>query len=160
MKAISSDANPNFRRWLRLAGGARGVREEGQTLAEGVHLAQAALAAGAAVSAVLLRKGAAHQEIDALLAQLCGLAPAYELAPALFDRIAPVEQGAGLILELPVPAVALPQGACADMVYLDGVQDPGNAGALLRSAAASGVRHVLAGRGTASLWSRSRTRRL
>jgi TrmH family RNA methyltransferase len=39
------------------------------------------------------------------------------------------------------------------MVYLDGVQDPGNVGALIRTAAAAGVRHVLASEGTAALWS-------
>jgi TrmH family RNA methyltransferase len=152
VKAISSDANPAFRRWLRMAGMPRAVREEGQTLAEGLHLAQAALAAGVAVAAFLLRKGAAHPELEALLAQLDTMATGYELAPALYDRIAPVEQGAGLMLVLPLPATALPQAARCDMVYLDGVQDPGNAGALIRSAAAAGVRHVLAGPGTAALW--------
>jgi TrmH family RNA methyltransferase len=151
MKLISSEANPSFRRWLRIAGTPRVVREEGLTLAEGVHLAQAALAAGVPVAAVLLRKGARHGEIDAVMAQLDGVA-AYELSPALYDRIAPVEQGAGLMLALPLPEAQLPQCAQCDIVYLDGVQDPGNAGAVIRSAAAAGVRHVLAGPGTAALW--------
>lgn len=39
------------------------------------------------------------------------------------------------------------------MMYLDGVQDPGNAGTLLRTAAAAGIGDVLAGAATASLWS-------
>ncbi|MFN3565192.1 MAG: TrmH family RNA methyltransferase [Burkholderiaceae bacterium] len=45
-----------------------------------------------------------------------------------------------------------PRDLAADALYLDGVQDPGNVGALLRVAAAAGVRHVLAGPGTAALW--------
>jgi len=151
VKAITSEANPRYRRWLRIAGTPRAVREEGQTLAEGIHLAQAALDAGAAVAAVLLRKGAAHADLDALLAQLSGI-DGYELPAPLYERLAPVEQGAGLMLVLPVADAALPSRAPADMVYLDGIQDPGNAGALLRSAAAAGVRHVLAGPGTAALW--------
>jgi hypothetical protein len=122
MKSITSDANPNFRRWLRIAGAPRVVREEGQTLAEGVHLAQAALAAAVPVAAVLLRKGAAHPELDALLAQLPAAAARFELASALYERIAPVEQGAGLTLVLAVPETAPPQGVRADMVYLDAGQ--------------------------------------
>lgn len=151
MKAIASESNSAFRHWLRLATVPRAVRDAGQTLAEGIHLAQAAMAANIAVESVLLRKGAAHAQIEPLLAQLAGVA-AFELAPSLYDRLSPVENGAGILLLLPVPASPLPVRAGADMVYLDGIQDPGNAGAVLRSAAAAGVGHVLAGPGTAALW--------
>jgi len=37
-------------------------------------------------------------------------------------------------------------------VYLDGIQDPGNAGTLLRTAAAAGIQHVAASTGTVFLW--------
>ena len=151
MKAIASESNPGFRHWLRLATVPRAVREAGQTLAEGIHLAQAALAANIAVEAVIMRKGAAHAELEPLLSQLGGVA-AFELVPALYDRLAPVEHGAGVLLLLPVPAPRAARSTRADMVYLDGIQDPGNAGAVLRCAAAAGVRHVLAGPGTAALW--------
>jgi TrmH family RNA methyltransferase len=152
MKPIVSEANPHFRRWLRIAGAARAVREEACTLAEGLHLAEAALDAAVAVEAVLLRRGSAHAQIDALLERLPREVVRYELSPALYERLAPVEQGAGLILVVPIGGSPLPAAARADMVYLDGVQDPGNVGALLRSAAAAGVQHVLAGPGTAALW--------
>lgn len=152
MKAITSDSNPGFRHWLRLATVPRAVREAGQTLAEGVHLAQAALAAGVPVAAVIVRRGATHPELEDVLVRLPDLT-AYELAPALYDRLSPVDNGAGLLLVLPVPTPAPPAAGRDDMVYLDGIQDPGNAGAILRSAAAAGVRHVLAGTGTAALWS-------
>ena len=152
MKAITSDSNAGFRHWLRLATVPRAAREAGQTLAEGVHLAQAALDAEVPVAAILVRRGAAHPEIDAVLARCPDLTP-YELAPVLYDRLSPVDNGTGLLLVLPVPASPLPSAGHCDMVYLDGIQDPGNAGAILRSAAAAGVRHVLAGAGTAALWS-------
>ena len=152
MKAIRSAANAQFRHWLRIASAPRAVRALGQTLAEGVHLAQSARAAGAAVDAILLRQGTADAQVDEVLAGFDTALPRFELAPALYDRLAPVEQGLGLMLVLPLPRPALPRAATADMLYLDGVQDPGNAGALIRTAAAAGVRHVLAAPGTTALW--------
>jgi TrmH family RNA methyltransferase len=152
VKPIASAANPRFREWLRIAGSARALRESGLTLAEGLHLAQAALEARTPVAGLVLRQGARHTEVEFLQARFDSALPRWELAAPLYERIAPVEQGAGILLLLPVPAPALPRALAADMLYLDGVQDPGNVGALLRSAAAAGVRHVLAGPGTAALW--------
>ncbi|SPE29073.1 conserved hypothetical protein [Burkholderiales bacterium] len=152
MKAIASDANPAFRRWLRIATTPRAARASGQTLAEGIHLAQAAIAATARVDAIVLRRGAAAPQLEALLEQFPPTVARYELAAALYERLAPVEQGAGLLLVLPIPDAPLPRHAGADLVYLDGVQDPGNVGAVIRTAAAAGVGHVLASAGTASLW--------
>jgi TrmH family RNA methyltransferase len=153
VKPIRSDANPQFRAWLRLSAGARELRAQGRTLAEGLHLAQAALAAALPVEAVLVRGGCSHPQVHELVDRVAGHVPRWELAAALYDRIAPVQNGVGLMLVLPLPEARLPQRADADMVYLDGIQEPGNAGALIRTAAAAGVRHVLAAEGTAALWS-------
>ena len=70
----------------------------------------------------------------------------------LYDAISPVEHGAGILAEIAIARPELPSAQAADAVYLDGVQDPGNAGTLLRSAAAAGVTHVAAAPGTSFLW--------
>ena len=160
MIAITSESNPSYRRWLRIATAPRAAREFGQTLAEGLHLAQAAGDAGFPVEAILVRRGAAAQGAVAAMVQDLlrtrgasgGSPPCHEIAPALYDRIAPVERGAGLTLLVPVPRPECPHAADEDLLYLDGVQDPGNAGTLLRTAAAAGIRHVLASANTAGLW--------
>jgi len=159
MKSITSETNANFRRWLRLATQPRAVRSEKQTLAEGMHLAQAALApaaAGATVSAVIVR-AAARGGADGTIAPLVHRAlqsgaAGFELAAALYDRIAPVEHGSGLLLVLDIAPTVLPSSPAADILFLDRIQDPGNAGALLRTAAAAGVGAIVAAPGTASLW--------
>jgi len=153
MKTIVSEANPAFRRWLRIATAPRAARSIGLTLAEGIHLAQAALACAAPIDAIVIRRGSRHPHIETLLDTLSASTPRYELGAALYDRIAPVEKGVGLLLVLPIPDLPLPRRVASDLVYLDGVQDPGNVGALIRTAAAAGVVHVLAAVGTASLWS-------
>lgn len=153
MKSITSAANPAFRAWLRLATQPREARAQGRALAEGVHLAQSAIDAATAIEAVLLRHGTTGAEVARLAeAALSRGAAGYELAAALFDRVSPVEHGAGLIFVVRVPSHPLPTKAHRDMVYLDGVQDPGNAGTLLRTAAAAGIEDVLAGPATAALW--------
>ncbi len=150
-RVLESASNPAFRRWLRLAESPRAVREQGRALAEGLHLAQAAQAAGVGAAAVLLRRGAPAGAWDAAVAGWPGV-PRYELAGPLYDRLSPVEHGTGLMFELVVPQPQLPPHLDEDLLLLDGVQDPGNAGALLRTAAAAGLRVVVAVPGTAALW--------
>jgi TrmH family RNA methyltransferase len=153
VKSIASEANPRFRAWLRLAESPRQVRLAGRTLAEGVHVIEAARAAAHPIEALLVRRGAHGAAGDRLREQLCSAGvDCYELAAALFDRLSPVERSAGLIAVIAVVQRPEPRDLAADALYLDGIQDPGNVGALLRVAAAAGVRHVLAGPGTAALW--------
>ncbi|HRK55979.1 MAG TPA: RNA methyltransferase [Burkholderiaceae bacterium] len=150
MKTITSTANPSFKQWQKLATQPRAIRELGLTLAEGEHVAQAALAAGVVPQAVLWRKGTAIAAFDRLLAQV--QAPHFELHAALFDTLSPVLHGIGLILLLPVSRTGWSNQVVGDTMYLDGIQDPGNAGALLRVAAAAGLKHVWASPGTTALW--------
>lgn len=153
MKSIASEANSRFRAWLRLVESPRQIRLAGRTLAEGIHVIEAAHAAAHPIEALLVRRGAQGDAVEGLQAQLASDGvDCYELSAALFDRLSPVERGAGLIAVIGVAHGPEPRDLGADALYLDGVQDPGNVGALLRVAAAAGVRHVLAGPGTAALW--------
>lgn len=149
MKRITSDANPGYRRWLKLATQPRAVRELGSSIAEGEHLAQAVLAARVPIEAAVLRAGSGN---DALLACLPADVPLFELSAALFDRLGLVERGIGFALVFAVPRESA-GAAAGDLLYLDGVQEPGNVGALLRVAAAAGVTDVWAAIGSAALWS-------
>jgi TrmH family RNA methyltransferase len=153
MRQITSDANPAYRRWLKLATQPRAVREFARTLAEGMHVAQAALAANIRIEGLLVRRGAKGEGVAALVDLIARRgANAFELPPVLFDRLSPVQASVGVMLEIAIPQPRSGTGITEDLVYLDGIQDPGNAGALLRVAAAAGVRWALAAAGTAALW--------
>jgi TrmH family RNA methyltransferase len=71
---------------------------------------------------------------------------------ALFKGVSGLESPAplGALVDLPAPAPIAPE---VDTLVLDRLQDAGNVGSILRSAAAFGVRQVLALKGTAGLWS-------
>jgi TrmH family RNA methyltransferase len=152
---ITSPDNPLVRRLKRLAGSARECRALGRTLIEGAHLLQAAQQSSALLHTLVLRDGGATAEA-LVLAERVRAGPGVKsvvLAPALYDAISPVEHGAGVLAEIEIPRSSLPDRIDEDSIYLDGVQDPGNVGTLLRTAAAAGVRHVLAGPGCAYPWS-------
>ncbi|HAY09490.1 MAG TPA: RNA methyltransferase, partial [Thauera sp.] len=70
----------------------------------------------------------------------------------LFAHVSPVDTPSGILalIDLPAPTGNLPFRA--DVLALDGIQDPGNLGTILRTAAAAGVHHVLLGEGCAQAW--------
>lgn len=155
---IESDANARFKHWKKLCE-PRGVRREGATLLEGIHLFLTLFErfdAGETpdVRAVVRSSGATQEaaQLAERLAERTG-APLFELAQKLYDEISPVENGAGCLCELGIPAADdLSEALDGDVLYLDGVQDAGNAGTLIRTAAAAGFSVVAASKGTAALW--------
>jgi TrmH family RNA methyltransferase len=153
---ITSPDNPVVRRLRKLADSARACRDAGRTLAEGLHVIESALAAGVPILTVATR-GTPSAAVQSLVGRIEAAGPAgfkrVELGAALYDGIAPVEHGAGVLAEIAIPAVDASPLANEDAVYLDAVQDPGNVGTLLRTAAAAGVRRVILGPGSAYAWS-------
>ena len=151
MSALRSRANARVRRWHALAHDGRARRGERRTLLEGVHLLTAYLASGSRpVSILVSETGQGDAEVAALLRQAG--AETTVLADSLFRWVVDVATPAGVAaeIEIPEPAGDAAQGDC---VFLEGIQDAGNVGAILRSAAAFGVRDAVLGGGCADAWS-------
>jgi TrmH family RNA methyltransferase len=148
--SISSADNPSLalvRRALRDPGA---YRRSGALWLEGDHLLRGCLARGWPLQQVLVAESAWAQPVLRSLAQQ---AQRVLLLPdALFRQISTLESPAciGALVERP-PEV--PLRADLPTVLLDRLQDAGNVGSILRSAAALGVRQVVALKGSAALWS-------
>ena len=161
MKAISSRDNPMVKRLHALANSARERRKLGETLLDGAHLLDAALQQQWPLKAVVVSdSGCAQEEIEDLLARCAHDLPRYQLPDALFAHISPVDSPSGVIAIIDLPPepdpARLADGAALSahsLVVLDGVQDPGNLGTILRTAAAAGVTEVLLTPGCAGAWS-------
>lgn len=153
---ITSCANERYRRWKKLSESPRSAKKFGMTLAEGAHLAQVILERQACAYSVILREHGVSAEASALAQQLARLPDVrvFIVADPLYDAVSPVEHGSGLTVEVKINEPARPHRPLAeDALYLDGVQDAGNAGTLIRTALAAGIRHIAAAPGSAGLWS-------
>jgi TrmH family RNA methyltransferase len=148
---ITSRDNPLLVRLRRLAQDAAAYRKLGAVWLEGEHLCSALRARGRpATQAVVAQSAWADTP---RLRELAAWAPRVTVvADAQFKALSTLESPAriGFLIDTPAPEASDPQAAS---VVLDRLQDAGNVGSILRSAAALGVAQVLAIKGTAALWS-------
>ncbi|MBK6973854.1 MAG: RNA methyltransferase [Sterolibacteriaceae bacterium] len=154
MKRISSADNPTVKLLHALATSSRERRKLGQTLLDGAHLVDTWLiGVGPPPLLVVSESGSRRAEIAALLGRAGEGTEIIELSDGLFARVSPVDTPAGIMAVIdipPPPAARLGSGSC---IVLDAIQEPGNLGTLLRTAAAAGIRDVLLGEGCAQAWS-------
>lgn len=150
MKLIQSRDNPFFKSLKRLAESGRERRKTGQTLLDGVHLVEAYEAIFGPVETLIVAESALT---GGEVARFVEARETVVLADSLLRDLGLVETPSGLLAVAPIPAPRAAVDLGNDAVLLDGVQDPGNVGTLLRTAAAAGVKQVLLAPGCASAWS-------
>ncbi len=140
MKEITSATNPLIKLAAKLHR-RRHRQAHGLCLLEGTRLVQDALTIGAAFHTCFITAAAREAQPD-LAAQLQQACPLYLVPPALLDKISETVSPQSIAAVVPIPDLRLPSAAALTLI-LDGVQDPGNAGTLLRTAAAAGADQVL-----------------
>ena len=162
---ITSKENPLFKE-IRLlqATGSKGQKARlagGHALLEGIHLIQTWVGDPGLKTLLTSEIGLKNVEIaEAVYShiEICPDTKVFQLDSALWDLLSDLVNAphiAGL-LDLPQSCLTPPQSIstlAGDVVILDRIQDAGNVGSILRTAAAAGFTQVLALSGCAHLWS-------
>jgi RNA methyltransferase, TrmH family len=151
-RVISAASNPLLKELRRLAHEPGAYRKLGRVWLEGDHLARALCARGgrAALAVITQTLWQTHGALRELAAQADEVVL---IDAALMAGISSLESPPpmGFVIDAPSADATLQAGV--PTVVLDRLQDAGNVGTILRSAAALGVRQVVAIKGTAALWS-------
>jgi TrmH family RNA methyltransferase len=148
---ITSHDNAIFKRLKKLAESARARREAHMTLLDGDHLLSAYLDAGGHPQ-TMLRAASFDADRLAAIAMRAPQAKTLVLPDVLFAELTPVASPTGLLAEAPWLAPPMPEGE-ALVVVLEDIQDPGNLGAMLRTAAAAGATLAVLSKGCHDPWS-------
>jgi TrmH family RNA methyltransferase len=148
IREITSRHNPAFK---ALRAVVDDPRRQGRALLDGIHLVTVCLAHGMTPRQLLVSEsGQQNPEVAEVLRGAVGVDCTF-LRDSLFREISGVTTPTGIAAVIDIP-VASPGEPTGDVLMLDAVQDAGNVGAILRTAAAAGVGQVLLGNGCAGAW--------
>jgi RNA methyltransferase, TrmH family len=152
MPRISSSDNPRLKEAARLIASSRDRRKAGKCVLEGEHTIAAYFDRyGAPETLIVVESARGRAGIRKLLDKI---PPSNTLivAEAAWAAIAqfPAGIGAMAVVEAPAPEH---RASSTFFLLLDGIQDPGNVGSILRTAAAAGVDEVLLSPQCAFAWS-------
>jgi len=179
VKRIASADNPHYKALLKLAQNARERKRQSRALLDGVHLVEACRDhCGKPELIAVSDSGFENPEIKTLLAPLeakkldslslrervkgegsgklasipKGVVEVLILADNLFKRLSTVETPTGIlaVIAKPKPMASKLTETC---ILLEDIQDAGNLGSILRSAAAAGVKEVFLSKYSVDAWS-------
>lgn len=148
---VESPNNERLRDVARLASSSHERRKSGRCVLEGVHLIEIYCErVGPPQTLVVLDEALARRDITDLMARVPA-SRTFVVRRALFSELAslPADVSALAVVPGSVTRVSEPGRFC---LLLEDVQDPGNVGTMIRTAAAAGVDQVLLSRDCAFAW--------
>lgn len=153
LKRLTSRDNPFFKSLHKLVSSARERRTAAQTMLDGPHLLRAFLEAGGKPLHLLVNQQALKNAEIAGLLETCAEVALTCLDDALFTQLSELKTPNGLLALIAIPQSSVTVAHSQFSLLLEDIQDPGNLGSILRSAAAAGCDDVFLSQGCADAWS-------
>lgn len=158
MPVITSRGHPFIKQLVRLEGSSQYREKTGLTLLDGIHLIQIYCSVlGAPENLIVSQAYIDDIENEHFLTILFGHTPpkVTVIKNELFRAISPVKTPSGILALISIPGLKkdTSNGKEIFSVMLEAIQDPGNLGSILRSAAAASVRDVYLSKQCADAWS-------
>ena len=131
---IESRENARIKRLVKLSADRKFRMETGEMVCEGGKMLEEALSSGIAIHAVLVADDASVSTSVLHHAQQMG-AKLYSCPPALLKKVSNVKTPQGVVFSCTRPVAALHSLAGSHrLMVLEGLQDPGNLGTIMRTA--------------------------
>jgi TrmH family RNA methyltransferase len=153
MKHISSKDNPFYKELCKLSTSSRHRAKAGQTLLDGAHLLSSYLASGKQPLHVIINEAAKLDSEISSLIKLLPDVPITQFDDVLFVELTELKTVSGLLVLIAIPQAEVVVQKDHFCLLLENIQDPGNLGSMLRSAAAAGCEAVYLSVGCADAWS-------
>lgn len=155
MKLITSKDNALYKEFKALATTHSARKKANRTLLDGIHLTQSYLDLDLQpIYCIFSENVISHPEAAALISRCEALnVPCISLTNELFSAVSQVEHGVDISFIIDIPRSETLTQLTKSAVLLDQIQDPGNMGSILRSAAAAGIEYVYCAKGSAAAWS-------
>ncbi len=154
-QVISSAQNPRIKQLRKLLTSTSYRYKQGLAVGEGVHIVRSFLQLGNLPDLVVYAESATtDQEVATLINQIDTIGvDELVVKDSLFESISDVHASVGILMVFAIPTAGSVPTLTGDAILLEAVQDPGNLGTIVRTAAAAGVEDVYLSAGSASPWS-------
>lgn len=153
MKSISSRDNQLFKLIKKLESSSKDRAASGKTLLDGEHLIESYLSEFGMPELVALSETAVVDlKLQPIFKKL-DTSKLIVMPDAMFRELSPVKTPTGMIAQIIIPVFPQDAQQVEFGLLLEDIQDPGNLGAILRSAAAAGVQAVFLSKKCVDVWS-------
>lgn len=150
---ITAKDNPTIKTAHALLTQSRQRKKLSQTVIEGIHLLDAYLNAQLTPELVIISEsGERNTEILHLVKRLSGV-KILTVTDGLYKQIRTLGESLPIMAVIDMPALSLDYPVTQDCLIINGIQDNGNLGTLLRTASAVGVKIIICTTGTAQAYS-------